>query len=1493
MNNLSDLHKVLDVLEDEESKLLTWGDTGGYFSEDEILDFIQTLLPDDDPEDIFEELEDHAIIFPVVNGSSRTEGYRTRMGEAVHLYRNLRQWFHNKSIEESSTLVSDFRFLRRRRHYPERNLNLSELIDEWSVSLTISDTSKSALKLLVGEYELSGFQSRATQRILQAIPRHLNKTKIPTGTITCAGTGSGKTMAFYLPALSWVATDVYFSPDYRVRVLAIYPRKELLKDQFNEAWEQCRRLDTLLQSKRKLRIGALFGDTPEKSEWALKGNAQYLSYGLLKCVKPNCAGEMRWNKEDIDRKTEILTCHLCGHTVTSDEVALTRESMEKKPPDILFTTTEMLNQQMGNPYRHRLFGIKTKEPIPMVLLDEVHTYSGTQGAQTAYLLRRWMQLTQSAPHFVGLSATLADAESFFARLTGCNPDKVRLIGVVSDEMTEEGAEYLLALRGDPVSQTALLSTTIQTTMLTRRMQDSRRGKKSSGTWGSKTFVFTDDLDVNNRLFSQLADAEGLRQKWKGVEFNPVKLPLAILRNHLKSNTTREKLVRYGQDWSASKLIGHKLDEDDRSAISKTSSQDSGVDPNSEVVVATASLEVGFNDPEVGAIIQHKAPRDVSSYLQRKGRAGRLRITRPWMLIILSEFGRDRVTYQHYEKLLDPEIKLQSLPLDNSHIQRMQAAMATLDWFVLKVPGFNPWSDFNNPKRKLDNNKREKLLKLIEKVLDDSTDRSHLINYLANALAIEESELNKLLWQPPRSIFLEFLPTIRKRLVSKWGRWSSESQEIETWGDVTDSWGSPVREFIPDNLFSDLNLPTLHIYLSRGQKTSLESMMFFQGLKEFAPGRISKRFSTHMGSMSDWVIPNDLILSHEMHGSKVSFEIEQAFGKIKTFIDEIKLSGQKITIFQPHYILTSSTNKQPHVGDSSNASLQWHSAFRPMDGAEIHQIPKGSIWSSNFLTFTFFLHKSLTQLEVIRFNTGSKSEFKFKSGARSNIQFDWVVNDEPAGIGTRLLVDAARLEFRFTESDLNKWLTNKELIRSLRVAYFQDNLRDAEIFDGNKFDADWIHECFIAAVSLEVLHSKCNVKNAIENICSNKSNFALEDIPSILFQQELIGDYENNQDSDETLESRDQKLQKKLKELLISNDLLELLQRLGHILYDNVNLNSDFLFWCKNVIGNTLSAGVQQSICSLLPDVDERDLIVDPVFDKDQLTIWVCEKDSGGTGVITQLQDSYISDPLQILNILAHSIQTSDYEQLDADLIALLSQRKINKKILKKLESVRKSNTFKQRITSGKELKQTLIDSGFQFSHSFSAVLYSRILRPGSSENTDDQLEAYLESWQQLEKDLGFEIPLNIISLIISTQLNPSNDSRKIFSEACRIQSVLWPRGSVVRQSTLSFYNQFNPNNNRTERLLVEPFCADIIQTIEFNEKNPWLERVHKVLNNEGRVELLVPREFNSKLTEIVSIICVAPLDTFGLLLYPRVSTIRRNIDYIILRLELAERVTDG
>ena len=106
---LEQLHACLDKLEEQEATLLAWGDTGAFFSEDELLNVLEDILPEHDPYDVLMELTQHAMLIEVPHAEGLTNVYRTRMGESVYLYRNLRQWFLGQKIEASRTLVSDFR----------------------------------------------------------------------------------------------------------------------------------------------------------------------------------------------------------------------------------------------------------------------------------------------------------------------------------------------------------------------------------------------------------------------------------------------------------------------------------------------------------------------------------------------------------------------------------------------------------------------------------------------------------------------------------------------------------------------------------------------------------------------------------------------------------------------------------------------------------------------------------------------------------------------------------------------------------------------------------------------------------------------------------------------------------------------------------------------------------------------------------------------------------------------------------------------------------------------------------------------------------------------------------------------------------------------------------------------------------------------------------------------------------------------------------------
>ena len=1496
-----DLSRILDSLEEQECKLLTWGDTGGTFSEEEILAIIEGLTPGLDVDEVLDALEQKAMIYAINGPTGRPLGFRTRMGHAVHLYRNLRQWMHGQSLNASRTLVSDFRFLRRPRRYPVRDKDLAELTGRQQSNTQFTSIVEDAMQLQVGAFQLSGFQSRATERLLEAHARHKRRVTESSATIICAGTGSGKTLSFYLPALASLAQSLAEDSSSRVRILAIYPRNELLKDQFNEAWRACRKLDALTNSTsgRKIRIGAFYGNTPNNAQKAQEKSI-YTDAGLMRCASPTCDGDMRWQLEDVKQSLERLTCKLCGSQVTNDEVMLTRSAMEKSPPDIIFTTTEMLNQQIGNPSRNKLFGVNISAPIPLVLLDEVHTYNGNQGAQVAFLLRRWVKLSRTAPHFVGLSATLADAENFFSRLTGTKPSQVRMIEPLEHEMREEGAEYLVVLRGDPVSQTALLSTSIQASMLTRRILDSNRLKPSQGIWGSKTFVFTDDLDVNNRLYSQLADAEGWWQISRNLSPNN-NGPLAQLRNPNRVDSpSKTEMNMFGQDWSALQRNGFSLDRDDRAIVSRTSSQDSGVQSDSDMVIATASLEVGFNDEAVGAIMQHKAPRAVSSYLQRKGRAGRTRAMRPWMIVVLSDFGRDRDVYQHYEKLLEPEVKLQGLPITNVHVQRMQASMATLNWLENKLGGIHLWTKLNFPEYRGElDPKLFAMLELIDEALQPGISQIELTDYIQQSLRLDDNQIVAVMWQPPRSIMMEFLPNLRRKIATRWGKWDSSKQELVKWVESNDSWGSPVPEFIPDQLFSDLNLPTLDVKLDRGPLgLQSEGMGFFQGLREFAPGRISKRFSTHSGQASDWVIPCGFFPAEELDNSESLIEVGEVFGDDTFHVGDFDLpSGQKIKVIKPYQVNTQSLFNSSVISDTSNAFLNWHTQFRVMNQPEIHPTIKTSLWTDYLKSMSFYTHRSMTPVDIIRFNTGSNAEFRFKAtGNRAKIKFSWQEYTNPVAIGACQSVDGVELKYSLSKGDLKEWLNDESLMSKLRIGYFQDLLRESAIADKNRFTADWLFDCFLATVMADVSEKNINLAQAIDNVDLGRGTLNLIDAPFLLFQKNLndsnVESGEPNEESTEAI-ANDQRLQKDLVDRLERKEVVTEISRIAKCLYEDLSSDSSFIDWCFTIVGNTLAAALKQSILSLLPDVDDRSLIIDPDFHSSNIiqSIWMSEEDSGGTGIVAQFQDIYTEDPLQVLNVLAKQLENSEYEQLDADLICLLLGLSKDESSKKAFFDLRNATSFGERIVANRSLRKVLSSEGFQISHSFSAVLHSRVLRSGSSIATDEKLANYLASWGEIESTVGLELPLNIIAFVIAYQSHDSALAKeKIFGETCAVQSVLWPRGAQLRQSALQFYNPFAGNtNNRTERCLASKLCVDNTQVVAFAEES-WLLTIHEILGLKGKVDLFIAKKDVGELNKIIAILHATPIDTYGLLVYPRIENLRHSQQSIAMRIELAESV---
>lgn len=226
------------------------------------------------------------------------------MAETVRLLLRLRQLFPKHAHtgtgwQEAPTLVADFRFQRRRRIYPLRDVGVDSTLQCLrAVTGNVAILSGALALLRPGgtEFPLASFQVRAAERILRGI-----ETGDPLATIVCAGTGSGKTLAFYLPALASITRHHLGNREALpwVKTVAIYPRLELLKDQLREVISRSLQLMENLKDQQPavtIRIGALFSDIPKniyraRSDWKDLGTILFAHhYGVYDAKVIFCGG---------------------------------------------------------------------------------------------------------------------------------------------------------------------------------------------------------------------------------------------------------------------------------------------------------------------------------------------------------------------------------------------------------------------------------------------------------------------------------------------------------------------------------------------------------------------------------------------------------------------------------------------------------------------------------------------------------------------------------------------------------------------------------------------------------------------------------------------------------------------------------------------------------------------------------------------------------------------------------------------------------------------------------------------------------------------------------------------------------------------------------------------------------------------------------------------------------------------------------------------------
>jgi superfamily II DNA or RNA helicase len=1518
---------LLDRLEREERKLLSWGYTEGAFEERELDEHARAIFETHplkatiDPGSLITELLDDAWLFKLPS----EDRYRTRSAETIRLLSKLRQIRVYPSTrrqdlpnlwQTAPPLVADYRFLAPPRTFPRRDLTVGQA--ESSLH-SVSPLQRDVFRAFVGagtkqERKLSGFQVRATDRILG----HAEGS----GTVVCAGTGSGKTLAFYLPAFMTLAPLIDDSAF--TKCIAIYPRNELLKDQLREALSNAGKVASVLNAhgKRGLTFGALFGDVKEDNaqvahprfgwpERTFAGKRGRLC-PFVSCSR--CGAPTFWADEDRARGHERVRCSAsgCSAEIGPDVLRLTRGSLRLHPPDVLFVSTEMLNRNMAASEYARLLGIGLPEARRprLLLLDEVHTCEGSSGAHVALLLRRWRHHSKARPHAVGLSATLEDAERFFADLVGLKSSVVAEVSPLASELDAEGADYQLAIRADSSWGTSVLSTTIQTLMLMRRVL-ALRGDDAVLT-GNRVFAFSDRLDGINRLLENLRDAEA---RWPGN--NALRNNRTVLAG-LRARGLPNPDVRYaeGQCWDLVETIAHKLDptptQESSLVVTRTTSQDTGVEANSDVVVATGSLEVGYDDPRVGAIVQHKAPKSAASFLQRKGRAGRLRreredgttiSMRPWTIVVLSDFGRDRLAYQDYEHVFSPTLKAKHLPTKNRALLRMQATYVLFEFLGVQARKANfspdPWIDLaaradgeGQPARDL--RERQRFYEnALRRLLEEREEQASFAKFVQAALALDADEVQALLWEAPRSVLLEAVPTLLRRLTRSWER------AFETSFEPQERSGPPLPEFVQKTLFSKLLIPEVKLTLpieprrarrDLGAEDAFDEagMVLGDAFREFAPGRVSKRFDIR-GDVSHWIDPGE--------GATISIDT------FSSSDDRVPLGrfvywecGTKtaVDVFRP--LALRATIPPNGIATTSNARPRWRSEIVSLRAGHPVELPDGSTFKSMVEGITFHTHHLGCPIELRRFIIGSDVYISRTGGKRDpERQLHFVDSaGSKVGLGWVSEVDALAVQFAFPTDLLDYVKTSPELLRSLRTLRFRDLLRSDSSLDGvlDTFQRDALVDAFVAALLLELSASTetsvARVGNAL----------GLQDVARAVVQV-IDGGEEEDDDESEPTPRRVRDLKAALENPLV----FARLRTHGSVLWSEPD--ETWLCWLRIVFRSTLGATFREAVMSLCPEVDDDDLIVeaDGAHQDDAQTVWLTEAAVGGSGALEAFYAAYARDPRRFVRVWHSCFEPSTSERVANALEGVLDSLAgptPSSYLVTAVAGIRTATDHANTSRRIDALREAVAALGFYAEHPTLTALFARVLRPGSSPGLDAYLAATLASWRALEERAGLIVEAKHFALIRSREagleehlpMAPSASDRSALQSwrFTTLLGLLWRRSSSVRRDALTLGNHFIATP-LCDRLIV-PLPADRSPTVRVDSPT-WFEDLTDALNRNGVARLVAPpagsgERGSERLAAAIQHLATHPIDTGGLHVFARLAGYARHPNGSQVTVEMPE-----
>ncbi len=844
---------------------------------------------------------------------------------------------------------------------------------------------------------------------------------------------------------------------------------------------------------------------------------------------------------------------------------------------------------------------------------------------------------------------------------------------------------------------------------------------------------------------------------------------------------------------------------------------------------------------------------------------------------------------------------------------MQAVFSFMDWIARQTwtdnqPG-DVWMDFaGDPPPDYANfrlPRQQRAAALVDRILQGDKELNQSLQaWIENALGIDSDESTALLWEPPRALMTSVLPTLLRRLRKQWHCYSVNGTESEQ--DYQSNF-HPLPDFIPANLFSDLNLPEVCVRTKQHRHTEADKRYepMLLAMQSLAPGNVTRRFAVERANVSHWIPPRQLASGPQTLEVETFCTEFQDLGEFASWENGVYATWRCI---RPAEYTTAIV--PPEVRSTSRASLDWRTQILPYGDGAAYTLPDSWTWSPLVREVCFFLHNQHNYVNVRRFAVASIAEIRHVKYGDLSTRIDFCERNgrHPAAIGYLLPVDAIRFRISLPSFQLNTSDQNRSKVRAFRTAYFRHRVHNSDEIAAaaNYFLRDRLCDIYLSALSWISMERRISLAQANEEIGATAARTAVESVLTTIFQSSAadLDESELGGDGEDTREVRIGKMHAAILNLLRDDRLYQALQLEARTLWEDPD--PGWHAWATDRLRSTIGRALLQAVISLSPQFEQRDLLLDldggapeqPVAREGSsvVDIWISEPTIGGAGVVEEVFRQYTANPRRFFQIAISSLDPSELEEVDTALLQLIPEIPTSTEGRAVVEAMRQSATLAEKEHALKALKDYLLACGLTPHHTLISAIANRLLRPGTSDATDELYAELVRILRSEEGRLGIELDTRVFAYSASShpdivaRFNAIPEFAGMDSQwrYGAVYSLLWAHGGSTRSRGL-FYQHPYGDQPQPDRELLLDYLLTGAPPVDI-ENTDWQSQVTSALGRSGTVRLRSRVELREQLQVSLLQVCTEPVEIGALLLYPAASRVRQDGSWIEITLQLREVV---